>query len=154
MPDNKKILDMYTITPSILTSGSQPEETYAVLGEGIENLTEALNEIVNQFYFMAKQGFAYNRVTGMAPVVTLTGRRIYGDAAQDYIFSKKFALGDNRETKMKIEIEKGENTETVTCPCTIANMQEYSGNTTDNSAISFELRFNDKPEVSTAPTQS
>ena len=150
MAIDSKLIEMYGIKMSIDTSGGT-SESYAEIGDGIENMAEALNEVVNQFYFLSNQGFARNRVTGMAPTVTLTGRRVIGDEAQDYIFSKKFGLGDERESKIKIEIPKGENNEVITCPCTIANIQEFSGNTTDNSAISFELRFNGKPEVTTSP---
>ena len=39
---------------------------------------------------------------------------------------------------------------TYTVDCTICNIQEYSGASTDDSAISFELRFNGAPTTATA----
>lgn len=47
-----------------------------------------------------------------------------------------------------VSYKTGEDTTNViTCPITICNIQEFSGATTDDSAISFELRFDGAPEV-------
>ena len=140
------LFTVYGIEASILTSAS-PTETYSPLCAGIDNVAEALNEVVQQYFFLCDDGFARNHVTGMAPSFTLTGRRVMGDAAQDYIFSKKYGLGSDRESSFKLTYASGETTTTVTCPCTICNIQEFSGATTDDSAISFEIRFDGKPEV-------
>ncbi|PWN00725.1 MAG: hypothetical protein DBX37_00465 [Massilioclostridium sp.] len=140
-----KLLTVYGIEVSILT---ESPDTYAELADGIDNIAEALNEVVQQYFFLKDKGFATNHVTGMAPAYTLTGRRVVGDAAQDFIFSKKFGLDTERQTKLKIVCTDEKSTQkTLTCPCTICNMQEYSGASTDDSAISFELRFDGKPEI-------
>ena len=88
---------VYGIEASILTA-SEPSETYSPLCDGIDNLAEALNEVVQQYFFLCDKGFARNHVTGMAPSYTLTGRRIMGDTAQDFIFTKKYGLGADRQT--------------------------------------------------------
>lgn len=142
-----KLLTVYGIEASIATDGS---ETFAPLADGIDNIAEALNEVVQQYFFLKDKGFATNHVTGMAPAYTLTGRRVVGDAAQDYIFSKKFSLDTERQSKIRIVYTDSESQQqAITCSCTICNIQEYSGASTDDSAISFELRFDGKPE--TAP---
>ncbi len=144
---------MYGIEAEISTTGDAEQATFAELSDGIDNLSEALNEVVQQYFFMSGQGFATNEVTGMAPAVTLTGRRIIGDPAQDYIFSKKYALGSERKTKFRLTFLNSENKkEILECEVTICNMQEWSGATTDHSAISFEIRFNGKPTVNTELT--
>lgn len=143
---------MYNLTPSIGTqqSGSGPVTwTYSELGAGIDNIAEALNETVQQYFFLSDDGFARNHVTGMAPAFTLTGRRIMGDAAQDYIFSKKYSLDTERQSSFQLKYTDEEDTShTITCDCTICNIQEWSGATTDDSAISFEIRFDGKPTSS------
>lgn len=121
--------------------------TYAELAEGIDNLAEALNETVQQYFFLSDDGFARNHVTGMAPAFTLTGRRIQGDTAQDFIFGAKYGLDTARQSSIRLT-DTGAN-KMYTCDCTIANVQEYSGATTDDSAISFEIRFDGKPTEST-----
>lgn len=145
------LFTMYGLTLSIGTTqaSSGGEWTYAKIC-GINNVAEALNEVVQQYFFLCQEGFATNHVTGMAPAFTLTGRRIFGDAGQDYIFSKKYGLGTNRKSSVKIEYSDGTGNTTITCDCTISNVQEFSGETTDDSAISFELRLDGKPKVTTA----
>lgn len=139
------LLTVYQLTASIGTAESNGTWTYADLGAGIDNISEALNEVVQQYFFLADNGFAKNHVTGMAPSFTLTGRRIVGDTAQDYIFSNKYKLDTDRESSFKLTYTQGGTSYTVTCPCTICNIQEWSGASTDDSAISFEVRFNGQP---------
>lgn len=144
-----KYATMYGIEAYIGTSVSLGTWTYAQIAEGIDNVAEALNEVVNQYQFFSNSGFAANHVTGAAPAYTFTGVRVFGDAAQDYIFSKKWALDGDRDSSFKLVLTNNitEVTETLTVDCTIANIQELSGAATDDAAISFEIRFNGAPTV-------
>lgn len=124
--------------------------TYVPLGEGIENIAEALNEVVQQYFFFSEHGYAMNYVTGMAPAYTCTGRRIMGDQAQDYIFhqERKFGLMAARNTNIRLSVPQADGTlDQITCPVTIANVTDLGGATTDGSAVSFEIRFNGKPAM-------
>lgn len=146
---------MHNLIASIGTAKSGDDSnatwSYAELAEGIDNIAEALNETVQQYFFWSDKGFARNHVTGMAPAFTLSGRRITGDAAQDYIFSKKYGLDTERQSSFKLEYTDATSKKMViTCDCTICNIQEWSGATTDDSAISFEIRFDGKPTMSPA----
>jgi hypothetical protein len=143
-----KLFTTYGIEASILTSGSSEAEMYSELADGIDNIAEALNEVVQQFFFLKDKGFATNHVTGMAPAYTFTGRRVMGDTAQDFIFGKKYSLDTDRQSKLKIAYTEGSTEKTISCNCTICNIQEFSGASTDDSAISFELRFDGKPTIS------
>ena len=147
---------MYNLTASIGIS-SEGEAlsvtwTYAPLDNGFDNIAEALNETVQQYFFLSDDGFARNHVTGMAPSFTLTGRRIMGDPAQEFIFGNKYALDTARLSSFQLEYTNSKNQKvTITCDCTICNIQEWSGASTDDSAISVEIRFDGKPEVTEAP---
>lgn len=141
------LFTVYNLSASIGTAVSSNTWTYASLDAGIDNVSEALNEVVQQYFFMANDGFASNHVTGIAPTFTLTGRRIIGDTAQDYIFGKKYSLGADRESSFKLEWTEGSTNKSLTVPCTICNIQEWSGASTDDSAISFEIRFNGAPTI-------
>ena len=144
---------MYNYSLSIGTSvaGTPPVWTYADLADGIDNISEALNETVQQYFFLADSGFARNHVTGMDPAVTVTGKRIIGDTAQDYIFGTKYNLDTARQSSVKLTYTNARSKlVTITCDCTIANIQEISGATTDDSSISFELRFDGSPTVTIA----
>ena len=148
-----KLITMYNITASIGTelSGNPAAWTYSALKDGIDNVAEALNEVVQQYFFLNGNGFAQNHVTGMAPTFTFTGRRVLGDTAQDFIFGAKYKLDTHRQSSIKLEYTNGAGKAvTITCDCTICNMQEFSGATTDDAAISFEVRFDGAPTVTVA----
>ena len=156
MMDN--LLTIYNLEASIGTSksggaSSQGTWTYAKLEKGLDNVSEALNEVVQQYFFLNDKGFARNHVTGMAPTFTFTGRRVQGDAAQDYIFGNKYKLDTNRVSSFQLKVTdksgSAPKVTTYTVDCTICNIQEFSGASTDDSAISFELRFNGAPTAAT-----
>ncbi len=142
-------LTIYNIKVSIGTEKSGETWTYSDFGEGIENVAEALNEVVQQYQFISNGGFATNHVTGAAPAWTLTGRRVLGDAAQDYIFGNKYSFDTARQSSLKVTYTDGSGGTAVnkgfTVPCTFCNLQEFSGASTDDSAISMELRFDGRP---------
>lgn len=146
-------LTIKNVTASIGTSFSTTW-TYNRLGAGIDNIGEALNEVVQQYHFINDAGWARNHVTGAAPAWTFTGRRVQGDTAQDFIFGKKYKFDKERESSLKIEWDDatGASTvhHTVTIDVVIANVQEFSGAATDDSAISFELRFEGAPTETTS----
>ncbi len=143
-----KLITMYNLTASINTAASGATAVYSELADGIDNIAEALNEVVKQYFFLKDNGFAQNHVTGMAPAWTLTGRRVLGDAAQEFIFGNKYGLDTERQTTFKLEYTNASNaTVSITVPCTICNIQEFSGATIDDAAISFEIRFDGQPTV-------
>lgn len=149
MPDNF-LLVVHAIQAEIDTTPNGTSRTWEVFGNGINNFSESLNEVVNQYFFFSGKGYAENFVTGMAPAYTCTGVRIMGDAAQDWIFNpaRKYGLMKERKTNFRISVGEADGTVSqITCPVTIANITDYGGGTTDGSAVSFEVRFNGKPKI-------
>lgn len=148
------LMTIYNLTAQIGVSQASSTWTYADLADGFDNVAEALNETVQQYFFLSDNGFARNHVTGMAPAFTLTGRRVFGDTAQDFIFGSttKYALDTARKSSFKLTWTDAAATpvvHTLTCDCTLCNLQEWSGATTDDSAISVEIRFDGQPTLST-----
>ena len=146
------MLVSHAIQAEIDTTPNSSTRTWVIFGNGIENFAEALNEVVQQYFFFADHGFARNYVTGLAPAYTCSGRRIIGDAAQDYIFNaaRKFGLMVERNTNFRISIGQADGSVMqITAGVTIANMSDLGGATTDGSAVSFEVRINGKPVVET-----
>ena len=140
------ILANYKIAVSVETSSG----TYSVLN-GIDNVTESVGRIVNTYHFLEDGGMARSHATGAAPSFTFTGRRICGDTAQDFIFAKKYAFGGDADVSLKIVVTTSEgltpSTQTITADATIADVQEFSGSTTDDSAISITFNINGTPTV-------
>ena len=128
------------------TSESGGVWSYAKLCKGIENVTFASNEQNQQFFFLCGEGFAHNEVTGGAPELQISGRRIKGDAAQDYIVGKQFALGTDRNSSIKITAEG----QVITCDCSIGDVVSFGGATLDVNTFSCTIRFNGEPTVTTA----
>lgn len=137
--------EVHSIKFSINIAEPGAEESWAVLGAGIENMQEQLNEVIQQYKFMKDEGYGRSRVTAMAPVWNITGRRIWGDAAQDFIFKHKYSLGAGRETDAKVEYTANGMQHTITFDVTFANLQEIGGATEENSAISIEMHVAGKP---------
>lgn len=157
MDEQNFLLVAHGIQAEIDTTPNEQTRTWVIFGNGIENLAEALNEVVQQYFFFSDKGYARNYVTGMAPAYTCTGRRIIGDAAQDYIFNaaRKFGLMVERNTNFRISVGNADGTITqIACGVTIANMTDWGGATTDGSAVSFEVRINGKPTVATITPDS
>jgi len=128
------------------SGGAAGTWTYSKLCKGIEGMEFNENEQNQQFFFLCGEGFANNETTGAAPELTVTGRRIVGDAAQDYIASKQFALGSARNSSVKI-IAEGKQ---IICDCTIGAITSFGGQALDVNAFGCTIRFNGKPTVTDA----
>ena len=143
-------LVMYGVEVQINTTPSSTA-TYKTIGDGITNVSEALNEVKQQMYYLINKGFGQTEVTAMHPAITFTGHRLEGDDAQNYIFGLKYSLGSARKTDIKIKVFDPETPTTVfsnyTVGVTITDIQELSGATENGSDISFTLEFNGAPEV-------
>lgn len=125
------------------TTNSGGTWSYAKLCKGIENVTFSSNEQNQQYFFLCGEGVAHNEVTGSAPELQVSGRRIAGDVAQDYIVSKQFALGEARNSSIKITAEG----QVITCDCSIGDVVSFGGATLDVNTFSCTIRFNGKPTV-------
>jgi hypothetical protein len=132
--------ELYIATAPAVGSG---EPTWSKLCAGIEGMTFNSNEQNQQYFFLCGNGFAHNEVTGGAPELQVTGRRKVGDAAQDYIVSKQFALGEDRNSQVKI-ITEGKQ---IICDCSIGDVVSFGGQTLDVNSFGCTIRFNGAPTV-------
>lgn len=130
------------------TTADPPVWTYAKLCKGIESMEFNENEQNQQYFFLCGQGFAHNETTGAAPELVISGRRIAGDTAQDYIAGLQYKLGSDRNTSVKI-IAEGKQ---IVCDATVGAISTFGGSTLDVNAFGCTIRFNGKPTVTNAPT--
>lgn len=141
-----EIVPVYKYEAEIDITPQGPARTWAPLCAGFNNISEAMNETVQQYSFLCGKGLSVNYVTGMAPSMTFAGQRVVGDAAQDYIFAQKYNLMSARDTHFRLTRKAENGTKSVlSANVTFANLSDVSGNTTDGSAISVEMRFNGAP---------
>ena len=125
------------------SGGAAGTWTYSKLCKGITEMTFTPNEQIQQYFFLCGNGFAHNETTGGAPEITVNGRRVVGDAAQDFIASKQFSLGTDRNTSVKITAEG----QVITCDATIGDVVSFGGNTLDVNNFSCTLYFNGQPTI-------
>lgn len=146
-----EIVPVYKYTAEIDITPQGHARTWAPLCAGFNNISEAMNETIQQYFFLCGSGHAVNYVTGMAPSMTMAGVRVIGDAAQDFMFNSKYTLMSSRDTHFRITrtAENGEK-HIISANVTFCNMSDISGGTTDGSAISVEMRFNGAPYLGDA----
>ena len=125
------------------SGGAAGTWTYSKLCAGIESMEFTPNEQNQQYFFICGEGFAHNETTGAAPQITISGRRVVGDTAQDYIASKQFALGTDRNTSVKIVAEGQQ----IICDATIGEVTSFGGSTLDVNAFGCTLYFNGEPTI-------
>lgn len=148
-------LTNYKLVAEIGVSNVGGTWTYAPLAEGIDNLVETLNEIVQEYQFLSDKGFGQGHVTGMHPKWTFSGRRILGDAAQDYIAGVKYKLDTARESSFRISYvdasQPTNSTPLITVACTLTNIQDIAGGaSTDDSVFSVDVSFKGAPVLGDA----
>ena len=146
------VTPVYAIKAEIDTTPTGNSRTWANLCAGWDNITEALNEQIQQYFFLCGNGFATNYVTGIAPAITLSGRRVLGDTAQDYIFGLKYQPMSARVTNFRLSRTNASGTDEVLASAhvTLVNISDISGATNDASACSVEIRFDGEPYVGDA----
>ena len=127
-------------------SKSNSTWTYAELCAGIEGMEFNENEQNQQFFFLCGEGFASNIVTGAAPELVITGRRIVGDTAQDYIAGLQMKLGEERDSSVKIT----SGGKVITCDCSIGAITSFGGQALDVNACGCTIRLCGEPTVTDA----
>lgn len=154
MLDGQFLLTQYGVKVELDTTPYGNSRTWVPLDQGFDNLDESLNDVVNEYFFLGDKGFGSDFVTGIHPKYTLSGVRVIGDAAQDYIFDNKFHLMAGRDTNLRISVPKSDGSVTrFTSKVTLSDMKSFGGATTDGGSVNVTLSFKGAPVVDTvAPT--
>ena len=142
------LLTQYGVELEIDTTPFASARTWAPVCDGFNNLAEALNEQVQEYFFLCGKGFGSDEVTGIHPVIQLTGVRKIGDTAQDFIFGNRLNLMEARKTNLRLSLANADGTVTrYTNRVTMKNVSSFGGATTDGSAVSVDFSFNGRPIV-------
>ena len=144
------LLTQYGVELEIDITPFASARTWKPVCDGFNNLTENLNEQVQEYYFLCGKGFGSDEVTGLHPVLSLTGVRKIGDAAQDFIFSQRLNLMEARKTNVRLSVANADGTVTrYTNRVTMKNISSFGGATTDGAAVSVDFSYNGRPVVET-----
>lgn len=128
------------------TSATPPVWTYARLCKGIKSMTPTFNENVVTEQYLCGEGFAHNEVTGMAPQIQITGDRVEGDTAQDFIAGLQFKLGSERASSIRVTTGG----KVITCDCVITDIVTIGGDSAQLIPFNCTIRLNGKPTVTAA----
>ena len=132
-----------------VSSATPPVETWSDLCAGIKGIQTNINENIVTEQYLCGEGHAHNEVTGIAPQIQITGDRVEGDDAQDYIAGLQFTVGSARESSVKVTTGG----KVITVPCVVSDIVTFGGNSTDLKPFNCNIRFNGKPSVTDAPSQ-
>lgn len=142
------LLTQYGVEMEIDTTPFASAPTWAPVCDGFNNLTENMNEQVQEYFFLCGKGYGSSEVTGIHPVLQLTGVRKIGDAAQDFIMAARLNLMEGRKTNLRLSIANADGSVTrFTNKVTMQNISSFGGATTDGAAISVDFSFNSRPVV-------
>lgn len=131
-----------------VSSATPPVETWSDLCAGIKSIQTNINENVVTEQYLCGEGFAHNEVTGMAPQINVTGDRVEGDAAQDYIAGLQFKLGSERVGKVKVTT----GTKIISVDCVFTDIVTFGGDSVALKPFNCNIRFNGKPTITDVPS--
>lgn len=152
-PNSKMKISLYTGDKE--TVADEVVNQYFDCSEWISNASFSLNETNNQYYFLARKGFAMNSTTGLAPVLSCSGKRMPNDASQQRIELMKYKLGPERKGILKLTIDAAETDiddpaiETVYfIPVNVQNIVPFGGEGNADSDFSVDFAFDGEPSTS------
>lgn len=143
----------FDIDTSGLTDPSQAASaSWARLASGINTFTPAGGDTTDNTPYLDGNGFTNTDVTGKNYSIAFSGNRLEGDAAQDFIASKDFLVGDDVKTLLRWTRPDG----TVIIACITINAIVIAGGAANaKETFSFTANFNGAPTVTSglaAPT--
>ena len=144
------LLAVYGVELSIDTTPFAATRNYVPVCDGFNNVTEALNEQLQEYFFLCGKGFGSEEVTAMHPQIQLSGVRKIGDAAQDFIFGNRLNLMEGRKTNLRLSIANADGSVTrFTNKVTMGNISSFGGATNEGAAVTVDFYFNGRPLVET-----
>jgi len=125
-----------------LTNADKAE--WKKLWEGISSITPAAGDTQASNSYWADQGSTTTEVTGKKVTFTISGNRVSGDEAQDYVASKFWEVGQNLLTLVKWENPDGTG---IIAQATLTSIVPFGGNANAKQTFSFQLAINGQPQV-------
>lgn len=137
----------YETEAFINTSPESDSPTWESMANLMTNMSQSLNEVLQQLTYYADKGWGSTEVTGAQMTLTVTGSVKPGDKACDYILSDKvmYGLGDARKTHMKLQ--KG--TKVILWPITLANITPAYGDANNINSLTVTIHGNGRPTIGT-----
>lgn len=123
------------------------QANFAVLAAGISTITPAAADTTDATAYYDGEGFTDSSVTGKNITFALSGHRVFGDPAQDYVAKHFLSIGDELRTLARWTDAKGNKVQSVV---TMTAIVPFGGPANAKQTFSFTLAFNGKPVLEEA----
>lgn len=123
------------------------DENMEVLAAGISTITPAAADTTDSTAYWDGEGFTDNEVTGKNITFAISGHRVFGDPAQDYVASHFISIGDALRTVARWTDSEGNVVEAVS---TLTAIVPFGGAANAKQTFSFTLSLNGKPKYTPA----
>ncbi|MBQ8903109.1 MAG: hypothetical protein IJY73_02265 [Oscillospiraceae bacterium] len=117
--------------------------SYASLCDMFKSYGLALNEQIYEAMYLADQGYGSSSVTGLKPVLNLTGDYNPNDPACQYLNEAQWKIGKGRVTDIKLT----RGGQVITCSATMVGIGIVGGESAAPNGVNLILNFNGKPTV-------
>lgn len=118
--------------------------SWAAVSAGIQTITPSASETADTTPYYNGEGFSDHDVTGKAIQFAISGHRLVGDAAQDYVAGKFIAVGDTLRTLARWTDPSGKQLVFV---ATLVSIVPFGGAANTKQTFSFTLAANGKPKA-------
>lgn len=118
---------------------------WALISQGILTATPTANETDDTQAFWNDKGFSETDATGKRVTFAITGQRVVGDPAQDYIAARFLAIGNALRTLVRWTDQNGE---VIISNVTLTAIVPFGGNANARQTFSFTLSLNGVPVLS------
>lgn len=132
--------NMYEIN----TTPEEATETWSPLASGIASVEPGFEDETDDTPYYDGDGFSSQDVTGVIAALTFTGHRVYGDAAQDFVESVAFEVGQKRKTQLRWTRPDGKS---ITGDVTLSGITTTGGDANAKSTFEVTATFNGKPSL-------
>lgn len=145
----KNLLEIDINGGTDLTSDKE-NANWAKLLRGISTITPSAADKTDATPYWDGEGFSDTEVTGKNITFALSGHRVMGDPAQDYVASHFLDIGDKLRTLARWTDPAGNVVESV---ATLTSIVPFGGAADVKQTFSFTLALDGKPVYTPASTQ-
>lgn len=131
------------VSIEINTTPTAETATYNSLCDMFRNYGLALNEQIYEAMYLADAGYGSSAVTGLKPVLTLSGDYNPNDPVCQYLNKARWGIGKARVT----DIRMTRGGQTVSCPVTLTGIGVVGGESPAPNGVNLTIAFNGKPTV-------
>lgn len=136
------VMPVYDLDFAIGTKGEESIDTDMKTIADMENFSMSITSDSQEWNPMDAKGWRRILVTAKAITISLSGKRNYGDAGNDYVAGLTLKNGRKCNSKLKLTFSNGDKLE-MNCAVKVTNF--LGGASTDVQPLEFDLESDGEP---------